>query len=720
MTSSDYIGRIGGLAAALGVGAAVFMAPAVAWADPDATANNSANSSASESDTPAAPSRGDSPRARKSDTNAGPAANGRTRTGRVAADLTPSDSTPSLAEAITTPRRNRASSNDVPSAAAASPAKAANTTPTVAPAPAATAAPAAVVAPAVAVPSVTAGPAASLPALTLPPAVIAKITPLLQWKPTVKPVLPSVLPNVLPNGGTTLASVADRLNTVISTAVSRFVDALANGSPFAPAVESPANWLLLAFTRKQILPAQATTSLVQANVQTLPVVLDLNGYNVVPASIEKVVSFYGQWTYWPGVSSTTQGKQDFSLVDPNTQQTVGNFTALIQQGDPTSLGTKYVELLVTANDGQNVGTDPGQTPPVGSLISSWTALGMFGWKYSSMPTSPDTNKVTFKAVTPFGDVPIPFFWYDAGKGIANHTFDNKPIDVTNGFSIVPADPVGEKIKGTSGLLPLFNAIQGEQRFNVVDSNGTSVGSFQGEFTTTGDVLGISTEAIRVTANDGINVGTGAGQVPPVGSVYNVAYLDLLRSTLLYSSKPTANGTVIDAVLMTPFGNIKFPTRLDASIEPAIKLVAPGGKTFVASSDAVPAGVNGLPPRDVQIQNYQQFDVLDSDGNKIGNVDADTVSQWDSYGAHSKSLLITKINEGTPGTDASNVPTVGTVVNVIYFGKAGFGVSDSITPIPTGEVRAFQFLTPWGIIPLSPSTVPVGRLPVEYYTPFEIV
>ncbi len=718
MGPSKYIGRVGGLAAALGIGMAVFTAPAVAWADTDSPSNTSDTASASDSASSragSASSRADSPRARRSDTST--ENTGRVRAGRAAdsAAETPSADalTPDVPAEVTTPRRNRASNNsDVPSPAAAAPAKASNATPAIPAAATDIAAPAAATAPSVAV-----APAASLPAqVTLPPAVVSKLTSLLPAKPIVLPAKPA------PNVGATLAKVADRVTAAVNTAVARIVESLASGTPFMPAAESPANWLLLAFTRKQLLPAAATTtsSVVGSNAQTLPVMMVLNGYNVVPASIETVVNFYGQWTYWPGVSSTTQGKQDYSLVDPNTQQTVGNFTALVQQGDPTSLGTRYVEFLVTANDGQNVGTDAGQTPPVGSLISSWTALGIFGWKYSSMPTSPTTNKVSFKAVTPFGDIPVPFFPYDAGKGIADHTFDNKPMDVTGGFSIVPADPVGEKITALSGLLPLFNSLQGNQRFNVVDSQGTSVGSFQGDFTVTGDVLGIATEAIRVTANDGINVGTGPGQVPPVGTVYNIAYLDLLRSSLLYSSKPTANGTVIETVLMTPFGNIKFPSRLDASVEPPINLVAPGGKTFVASSDQLPAGVNGLPPRDVQIQGYQQFDVRNSDGTKIGNVDADVVSQWDNYGIHSKSLLITKVNEGTPGTGASDVPTVGTVVNVIYFGKNGFGVSNSTTPIPTGEVRAFQFLTPFGIIPLTPSTVPVGRVPVEYYNPFDIV
>lgn len=724
MGPSKYVGRVGGLAAALGIGVAMFTAPAVAWAETDSPSASSESDSASNG----APSRGDSPRARKSDTSTN--SPGRVRNGRAAADSAadvPAADVPSIdvpaadagpavpAPQVDAPRRNRAANNSALLPAAASPAKPVNASPVSAPAvPAAAAAdleaPAAVTTSVIAV-----APAASLPTqFTLPPALISKLNTLLPVKPVILPVKPT------PTPGTTLATVADRLTTAVNNAVARIVDALANGSPFIPATESPANWLLAAFARKQPLNA-AATNLVQANAETLPVMLNLNGYNVVPAGIETVVNFYGQWTYWPGVSSTTQGVQDYSLVDPVTQQSVGNFSALVQQGDPTSLGTRYVELLVTANDGQNVGIEAGQIPPVGSIISSWTLLGMFGWKYSSMPTSPDTNKVVFKAVTPFGDITVPFFNYDAAEGIVNHTFDNKPIDVTEGFSIVPENPDGETITALSGLLPLFNSLQGNQRFKVVDSDGVSQGSFQGDFTVTGDVIGIYTEAIRVTANDGINVGTGPGEVPPVGSVYNVAYLDLLRSVLLYSSKPIdGGGTAIEAVLMTPFGNIKFPSRLNASVEPPLDIVAPGGKSFIATSEQLPAGVNGLPPRDVQVQGYQQFDVLDSDGDVIGKVDADVVSQWDSYGLHSKSLLITKVREGTPGADPSDVPTVGTVVNVIYATQGRFGVSNSITPLPTGEVRAFQFLTPFGVIPLTPVTAPVGRVPVEYYNPFDIV
>ena len=58
-------------------------------------------------------------------------------------------------------------------------------------------------------------------------------------------------------------------------------------------------------------------------------------------------------------------------------------------------------------------------------------------------------------------------------------------------------------------------------FNIYDSDDNVVGSFEGLVTPTSDILGSYTQAILVTANDGINVGTGAARCRPRRSVYNV-------------------------------------------------------------------------------------------------------------------------------------------------------------------------------------------------------
>ena len=51
---------------------------------------------------------------------------------------------------------------------------------------------------------------------------------------------------------------------------------------------------------------------------------------------------------------------------------------------------------------------------------------------------------------------------------------------------------------------------------------------------------------------------------------------------------------------------------------------------------------------MQIQGYQQFDVYDFLGRKIGTIDADVENQWDAFGVHSRSILITKVTSGDSG------------------------------------------------------------------------
>jgi hypothetical protein len=252
------------------------------------------------------------------------------------------------------------------------------------------------------------------------------------------------------------------------------------------------------------------------SITTATPTLTLDGYSLVPSSTETVTSISPQWTYLPGAPSMVQGEQEFNVVDPTTSESVGTFTALVGRANSFD----YTVLLVTANDGINVGTAAGQVPPVGSLIATFM-VGSIGWTYSSMP-SESGDVISFKLITPLGDIAIPLS-FDAAEGIADGTVDNEPIDLGNGYSIAPADPSGETITATSGILPLYTTVQGTQTFNIYEADGNVVGSFGGVFTTTKDILGTHTEAILVTSNDGINVGTAAGQVPPVGTVYNVIY-----------------------------------------------------------------------------------------------------------------------------------------------------------------------------------------------------
>lgn len=444
--------------------------------------------------------------------------------------------------------------------------------------------------------------------------------------------------------------------------------------------------------------------------------LVLNGYDVVPSSTETVTSFYGRWTYLPGGPGMVQGQQQFDVVDPVTGEKVGSFDALVSRG----YAFNYTALLVTANDGGNVGIGAGQVPPVGSVIADCTA-GNIGWRYSAMPSA-SGDVVSFKIVTPFGSIRLPI-GVDGAEGLADHTVDNRPVGLGNGYTIAPSDPTGETFTGTSGILPFFSAVQGYQKFSVYDSDGNPVGSFDGVFTTTEDIADHYTQAILVTANEGTNVGTGAGQVPPVGSVYNVIYAGDDDHYITYSSLPSPSGDVITVIKVTngKVSNIStWPlTLLNASAPPLVPALSmPKGNSFVPVSALLPMGVNGLPPREVQVQGYQQFDVYDAEGNRIGAVNADVTTQWDLFGIYSESLLITNVIEGTAGTGAGQVAPVGSVYEFVYFGSNRLGTAYSALPSePCAEIT-FRFLTPFGSFPLRKKYNATGGLAdVSYFDPF---
>ncbi|MCW1960094.1 MAG: hypothetical protein KIH64_016430 [Mycobacterium sp.] len=421
---------------------------------------------------------------------------------------------------------------------------------------------------------------------------------------------------------------------------------------------------------------------------TPPRALVLNGFNLVPTSPETLTALYGRWSYFPGGLSMVQGEQQFAVVDPTTSDTVGNFDALVTR----ALGYNYVQLLVKSNDGVNVGPGAGQAPPVGSVISTLN-IGPFGLTYTAIPTD-SGDLVTTKLQTPFGEIALPVT-FDAAKGVADRTVDNRPMDLGNGYSLAPADPDAETLTAVTGFLPIFGAVQGNQVFSVYDSNGVAVGSFDGVFTTTADMSGIHTQALLVTGNDGVNVGTEAGQVPPVGSVYNVFYTtEDDKQFVLYSSLPAPGGDVISLIQGANGTVTQIPiTFINASKEPEVeRLSAPGGYTFVPVSDLVPAGVNGLPPREVQVQGYQQFDVFDSAGNKVGRVDADVTNQWDMFGIHSQAIMVTKVTEGTEGSGLGDAPPVGSIYNFVQLVNGRLGTAHSTVPTSYGDVTKFKIVT----------------------------
>ena len=680
------VGRVRGLAAALGVGAAFLTGCGIAAADPgspDSSSDgaSSAHDAATGSATTAGPTRGSAGGARTSRT-AGPTA--RTTGPRAAATAetvtraggeSPGLTTTAVIDTATTASLS-------PGLGGRSPAVSARIPP---PPPVSAAA--------------SADPA-DQPAVVRPTAVAVAEPAVISAENVTSSPIAALPPQALATSAAAPLAAASTPLSSLSSAPAPDPDLATTGMVMLLALTNVLH-MAVVLTVAALTPAPPSPS-------TVTPTLHIGGVDFVPSSPRDITSFYGRWTYLPGAPSMVQGTQQFDVVDPETAQKLGSFNALVSRGT----GIDYTSLLVTSSDG---GNGSAKVPPVGALMSNFQ-IGRIGLQYSDIP-APSGNIVSFTITTPSGNIVLPLK-FDAAKGIADRTIDNRPMGLGNGFSIAPADPAGETLTAISGILPLFTTVQGHQVFNVNDPAGKSVGSFDGVFTTTSDIMGTYTQALMVTGNDGVNVGSGAGQVPPVGTVYNVIYRESDAHFYLYTSMPSASGSQV-SVIEVKDGQVTHSalTFIDASKPVANKaLSGAGGYRFVPVTALVPSGVNGLPPRDVQIQGYQRYDVYDAKGARIGSVDADVSTQWDLFGIESQALLVTKVTEDVAGT----MPPVGSVFNFLQSGSRGFGSAHSVQPLASGDLTSFKLVTPFGDINLPSSLVPAtSRTQVSYFSPFPI-
>ena len=138
------------------------------------------------------------------------------------------------------------------------------------------------------------------------------------------------------------------------------------------------------------------------------------------------------------------------------------------------------------------------------------------------------------------------------------------------YDIVPDPNSTELVSTYYGLytaLPALDASAlGYQTFDVDDTTlGTVVGKFEGyEATTSGVFFHATNHEILVTSVLSGTTGTAAGDVPPVGSVFDTftfgdtgfenIYIDLASTA--------AGGDVISDTLVTPFGDFTIPATVD--------------------------------------------------------------------------------------------------------------------------------------------------------------
>ena len=417
-------------------------------------------------------------------------------------------------------------------------------------------------------------------------------------------------------------------------------------------------------------------------------------YDIVPDpnSTEVVTGYYGLYTALPALDGSALGYQTFDVDDTTFGTVVGTFDA----DESTTSGVFFRgtndEILVTSDVSGTTGTGAGDVPPVGSVLDTFTFGDTgFGNIYSTLTSTTsgvDTISDTF--VTPFGDYTTPIVFDAAAIPVAELA-----TLVTQDYGIVPVS--GDDVGAISGIPPLAVAEPGPQEFATAD------GTFDADTVKTWDFLGNATEAILVTSTSG-TTGTGAGEVPPVGSVFNIVTFDAPGYQFVFSDlAPTTPGgaDTVTETLVTPSGDYAFPDAFDA-----YAIVAAGAVAVPLADDydIVPAsteeftGINGVPPLDVATQGYQQFDVDNTAlGSVAGTFDADVSTAGDSYGDIDRTILVTSDVSGTTGTGAGDVPPVGSVFDTFTFGGSGFEniYSDLASTTAGGDVISDTLVTPFG-------------------------
>lgn len=517
----------------------------------------------------------------------------------------------------------------------------------------------------------------------------------------------------------------------LATLFKRFLDIFSGNAPTSPAANSPFAWVAAAASRRELAAAQTDDP-----------TMYWNGYEVVPVGEPTITQFYGSYTMVPAFPGIVQGTQDFDLVDENGA-TVATIHGLVTYNNDVGSGNRLLQILVTDadfGDGVEYGTDFKDIPAPGSVFAS-VSNGKYGNVYSALDNPDGDDVVTYKFVTSNFTLPLNADPFRIKFSSADFLYDNegvnRPIYTQDGYYI---KPISNTTPWTAyaAYQPLFNAIQGANTFGVYDAETDDlIGTFKGVVTVTSDFWGTTSEAILVTEAEGDLVGVGAGQIPPEGTIYNIIYwTEDPGDYLLYYAKPDArpNSNVIKTILVDTKRSGRVDTldlqfRFDAAAPPVrTSLDVPGrngtGYSLKPVGELQYSGVNGLPPREAIVQGYQQYEVYDSAGKYLGKVNADVTKQWNLAGNSSEAVLVTGIvdvaEDSGVGPEAGKVPPVGSVFNFSYTGTTGFGEAYYALPTDSGKSKiSFQYVTPFGGIPAFKNYDAAKELgDYNYYSPFD--
>jgi hypothetical protein len=413
-----------------------------------------------------------------------------------------------------------------------------------------------------------------------------------------------------------------------------------------------------------------------------------------PSSTETLTGVYGlENTVPPAETASIQGYQEFEVLDTTSKQVVGTFDADESNSIDVTGNTNSV-LLVTSDGTGTVGTAAGDIPAVGSVIDTYNYAGdEFGYTYSDLYSTAggaDTVSDTLTTLG-YGDFPVGST-FDATAAESGVTA-LPPITLAGGDEIVPLSGAAEKLTAISGAPPYDMDVQGTQEFEILNSAGTEIGTFDGDVTTTTDLAGTTTEAVLVSSDGSGTVGTSAGDIPDVGSVFNIISYQDGAYPEVYSDlvSPTGGSDVISAIDTTYFGNFSIPTAFDAVAAETDDAAIPfdGGDITPVGAETL-TGINGLPPADVAIQGTQAFDF------GSGSFDADVTTTGTSvYAETTETILVTSDTSGAVGTAAGDVPAVGSVIDVANYGSGFETVYSDLVPSTGANVISETFVTPFG-------------------------
>jgi len=231
------------------------------------------------------------------------------------------------------------------------------------------------------------------------------------------------------------------------------------------------------------------------------------------------------------------GPQEFELLGPNGP--VGYFDA-VQTNTADAFGNYSEELFVTQDLTTNSGSAVGDIPPVGSVFNFFSrADGERSSLYSALP-SQDGGKddVTFSlfrdGTARYADPHV--YSFDATSADNLTKFEVPSED----YTIVPATSQIEQISGVDGLPPYDMSDQGYEQLDIM-SNGQQIGLVDADVSTAATSHGQLSEAFLVTGVEQGVGGTGTGDVPPVGSVFDVVSHGGDKYTV-YSDIPQSNGS----------------------------------------------------------------------------------------------------------------------------------------------------------------------------------